>query len=158
MKEIDFKSMKTLEYPKIINELGGFTVSPLGQEKIQKLLPSKNKAEVIRLLEETDDAVKMDRLKNGIPLGTFEDIRPHLKRMEIGALLSGQELIQIGQLIKGAREVYTFFVDLKEEEIELNQLYQIAERIIVLAQLERKIYQTLCEPQCVKRKVMCEKN
>lgn len=145
MKEIDFKSMKTLEYPKIINELGGFTVSPLGQEKIQKLLPSKNKAEVIRLLEETDDAVKMDRLKNGIPLGTFEDIRPHLKRMEIGALLSGQELIQIGQLIKGAREVYTFFVDLKEEEIELNQLYQIAERIIVLAQLERKIYQTLSE-------------
>ena len=137
--------MKTLEYPKIINELGGFTVSPLGQEKIQKLLPSKNKAEVIRLLEETDDAVKMDRLKNGIPLGTFEDIRPHLKRMEIGALLSGQELIQIGQLIKGAREVYTFFVDLKEEEIELNQLYQIAERIIVLAQLERKIYQTLSE-------------
>ena len=145
MKEIDFKSMKTLEYPKIISELGGYTVSHLGQEKIQKLLPSKDRLEVIRLLEETDDAVKLYRLKNGIPLGTFEDIRPHLKRMEIGALLSGQELIQIGQLIKGAREVYTFFVDLKEEEIELKQLYQTSDRIIVLAQLERKIYQTLSE-------------
>lgn len=145
MKEIDFKSMKTLEYPKIISELGGHTVSHLGQENVQKILPSKDKEEVIRLLEETDDAVKLDRLKNGIPLGTFEDIRPHLKRMEIGALLSGQELIQIGQLIKGAREISSFFVDLNEEEIELKQLYRLADRMIVLTQLERKIYQTLTE-------------
>lgn len=145
MKEIDFKSMKTLEYPKIITELGGYTVSNLGREKVQSILPSKEKEEVIRLLEETDDAVKLDRLNNGIPLGTFEDIRPHLKRMEIGALLSGQELIQIGQLIKGSREIYTFFVDLKDEDIELKQLYHTSDRIIVLAQLERKIYQTLTE-------------
>ena len=145
MKEIDFKSMKTLEYPKIITELGGYTVSNLGREKVHSILPSKEKEEVIRLLEETDDAVKLDRLNNGIPLGTFEDIRPHLKRMEIGALLSGQELIQIGQLIKGSREIYTFFVDLKDEDIELKQLYHTSDRIIVLAQLERKIYQTLTE-------------
>ena len=145
MKEIDFKSMKTLEYPKIITELGGYTVSNLGREKVHSILPSKEKEEVIRLLEETDDAVKLHRLNNGIPLGTFEDIRPHLKRMEIGALLSGQELIQIGQLIKGSREIYTFFVDLKDEDIELKQLYHTSDRIIVLAQLERKIYQTLTE-------------
>ncbi len=145
MKQIDFKSMKTLEYPKIIAQLGGYTVSELGQEKVQEILPSKEQTEVERLLEETDDAVKIDRLKEGIPLGTFADIRPHMKRMEIGAVLSGPEIIQIGQLIKGAREIYEFFVDLKEEEIELNQLYAKADQLIVLPQLERKIYRTLTE-------------
>lgn len=145
MKPIDYKSMKTLEYPKIIEQLSGFTVSDLGQKKVRTIEPSKSRAEVEKLLEETDDTVKLLRLKDGIPLGSFNDIRHHMKRMEIGAILSGQEIIQIGQLIKGTREVYEFFVDLKEEEIKLNRLYELTDQIIVLSQLERKIYATLTE-------------
>ncbi len=145
MKQIDIKSMKTLEYPKIIAQLGGHTVSDLGREKVQQILPSKDRLKVKKLLEETDDAVTLYRLKDGIPLGAFVDIRPHMKRMEIGAILSGQEIVQIGQLIKGAREIYEFFVDLKEEEIELKQLYHKTDQIVVLSQLERKIYRTLTE-------------
>lgn len=145
MKPIDFKSMKTLEYSKIIEQLSAFTVSELGQQKTREILPSTSRPEVERMLEETDDVVKLLRLKDGIPLGSFNDIRSHMKRMEIGAILSGQEIIQIGQLIKGTREIYDFFEDLKDEEIELNQLYTISDRIIVLSQLERKIYATLTE-------------
>jgi DNA mismatch repair protein MutS2 len=145
MKEIDFKSIETLEYPKIIEQLSTFSVSDLGRQAIKEILPAKKPAEVERILEETDDAVKILRLKGGIPLGSFNDVRAHIKRMEIGAVLSGQELIQIGQLIKGVREVHDFFEDLKEEEIELHQLYTISDRIIVLSQLERKIYATLTE-------------
>lgn len=145
MKQIDFKSMKTLEYSKIINQLGEFTVSDLGRKVVHDILPSKSRQEVVRMLEETDDTVKILRLKGGIPLGSFADIQPHMKRMEIGAVLSGQELIQIGQMIKGAREIYDFFMDLKDEDIELNQLYSITYQIVVLSQLERKIYNTLTE-------------
>src|SRR5699024_7857188 len=101
--------------------------------------------EVNRLLEETDDAVTLHRLKGGIPLGIFYDIRPHLKRMEIGAILSGQEVIQVGQLLKGVREIFEFFQDAKEEDIELNQLYAISDEIVVLSGLERKVYATLTE-------------
>lgn len=145
MKQIDFKSIETLEYPKIIEQLSTFTVSDLGKKKIKDILPSKSKPEVERMLEETDDAVKLLRLKDGIPIGSFNDVREQMKRMEIGAILSGQELIQIGQLIKGVREVHDFFEDLKEEDIDLNQLYDISDQFIVLAQLERKIYGTLTE-------------
>lgn len=145
MKQIDFKSIETLEYPKIIEQLSTFTVSDLGKKKIKDILPSKSKPEVERMLEETDDAVKLLRLKDGIPMGSFNDVREQMKRMEIGAILSGQELIQIGQLIKGVREVHDFFEDLKEEDIDLNQLYDISDQFIVLAQLERKIYGTLTE-------------
>src|SRR5690625_3572924 len=145
MKQIDEKSMKTLEYPKIIDQLSELTVSELGKKQVKNIRPSNSREEVIRLLEETDDTVKIQRLKGGIPLGTFYDVRPHLKRMEIGAVLSGQELIQVGQLLKGVREIFEFYQELKEEEIELSQLYSISDEIIVLSNLERKIYATLTE-------------
>ncbi|HLR88745.1 MAG TPA: endonuclease MutS2 [Atopostipes sp.] len=142
---MDKKSMATLEYAKIINQLSEFTVSELGKTQIKNIQPSKSRPEVIEWLEETDDAVKLYRLKGGMPLGTFYDVRPHLKRMEIGAVLSGQELIQVGQLLKGVREIFEFYQELKEEEIELSQLYSISDEIIVLSNLERKIYATLTE-------------
>lgn len=145
MKQIDKKSMATLEYAKIINQLSEFTVSELGKTQIKNIQPSKSRPEVIEWLEETDDAVKLYRLKGGMPLGTFYDVRPNLKRMEIGAVLSGQELIQVGQLLKGVREIFEFYQELKEEEIELSQLYSISDEIIILSNLERKIYATLTE-------------
>lgn len=145
LKQIDKKSMHTLEYHKIIEQLGEFTVSDLGRRKVKEIQPSSERREVTRLLEETDDAVTLHRLKGGIPLGIFHDVRPHLKRMEIGAILSGQEVVQVGQLLKGVREIFEFFQNAKEEDIDLNQLYTMIDEIVVLSGLERKIYATLTE-------------
>lgn len=145
LKQIDKKSMHTLEYHKIIEQLGEFTVSDLGRRKVKEIQPSSDRREVTRLLEETDDAVTLHRLKGGIPLGIFHDVRPHLKRMEIGAILSGQEVVQVGQLLKGVREIFEFFQNAKEEDIDLNQLYTMIDEIVVLSGLERKIYATLTE-------------
>src|SRR5699024_3538939 len=145
MKRIDEKSMNTLEYFKIIDQLSKFTVSELGKTQVKNIQPSKSRTEVVKLLEETDDAVKLYRLKGGMPLGTFYDVRPYLKRMEIGAVLTGQELVQVGQLLKGVREIFEFFQEVREEEIELSQLYSISDGMIVLSKLERKIYATLTE-------------
>jgi len=143
MKQIDSKSLETLEYPKIINQLSEFTVSDLGKQHTKEIAPSTSRKQVEQMLEETDDVVKVLRLKNGIPLGSFHDIRPHIKRLEIDAVLSGQEIIQIGQLLKGAREVVSFFEKLQEEDISLQQLYDIVDRLQLLDSLERKIYATL---------------
>lgn len=145
MKQIDEKSMKTLEYYKIIDQLSEFTVSDLGRKEAKNIRPFKRDTQVVHALEETDDAVNLYRLKGGIPLGTFYDVRPHLKRMEIGAVLSGQELIQIGQLLKGVREIFDFFQEVKEEEIALNHLYSVSDEMIVLKKVEQKIFVTLTE-------------
>ncbi len=145
MKKIDKKSMETLEYPKIINQLSEFTVSDLAKKKARDILPSKSFDQVVNQLEQTDDAVQILRLKGGLPLGTFHDVRPQLKRMEIGAISSGQEIVKIGQLLKGVREIAEFLENLNKENIELNHLYSIGERIAVLPKIERKIYGALSE-------------
>lgn len=145
MKEIDIKSMDTLEYAKIINQLSEFTISDLAKKEVREILPAKSYEEVNKQLEKTDDTVKLLRIKGGLPLGTYHDIRPQLKRMEIGANSSGQEIIKIGQLLKGTREIHDFLKDLKEEAIELNYLYSTGERIVNLPKLESLIYSTLSE-------------
>src|SRR5699024_12623469 len=110
MKQIDEKSMKTLEYYKIIDQLSEFTVSDLGRKEAKNIRPFKRDTQVVHALEETDDAVNVYGRKGGIPLGAFYDVRPHLKRMEIDAVLAGQELMQIGQRYKGVRELCNLYV------------------------------------------------
>ena len=76
MKQIDLKSMEKLEYSKVIQQLSEYAVSSLGQQKVKGIKPQTAHEQVIQLLEETDDAVKILRLKGGIPLASFHDVRP----------------------------------------------------------------------------------
>lgn len=145
MKQIDLKSMEKLEYSKVIQQLSEYAVSSLGQQKVKGIKPQTAHEQVIQLLEETDDAVKILRLKGGIPLASFHDVRPYVKRMEIGAVLSGQEFVEIGLLIKGVQEVIHFFDDLQKESIELLHLYELVNQFIPLPQLRNRIFETLSE-------------
>lgn len=145
MKAIDRKSMDTLEYPKIMQAFSEFTVSELAGKKAREIEPLKSHELVEKELKKTDDTVKILRLKGGLPLGKYHDVRPQLKRMEIGAVSSGKEIIKIGRLLKGIREIYEFLEDLKEEQVELNYLYDLADRMVILKNIEKTIYQTLNE-------------
>ena len=139
------KSFKTLDFPKVINQLSKHAVSELGKEKIHALSPSSDYIEVKDKQEETEDGVSILRMKGGIPLSPFIDIRPHLKRANIGAALNGKEVAQIGKVIKSVREIDQFFVKLKEDEIELKQLYKISDQFVALRPLERAIFTVVDE-------------
>lgn len=139
------KSFKTLDFPKVINQLSKHAVSELGKEKIHALSPSSDYIEVKDKQEETEDGVRILRMKGGIPLSPFIDIRPHLKRANIGAALNGKEVAQIGKVIKSVREIDQFFVKLKEDEIELKQLYKISDQFVALRPLERAIFTVVDE-------------
>lgn len=139
------KSFKTLDFPKVINQLSKHAVSELGKEKIHALSPSSDYIEVKDKQEETEDGVRILRMKGGIPLSLFIDIRPHLKRANIGAALNGKEVAQIGKVIKSVREIDQFFVKLKEDEIELKQLYIISDQFVALRPLERAIFTVVDE-------------
>ncbi|WP_225743578.1 endonuclease MutS2 [Marinilactibacillus sp. Marseille-P9653] len=139
------KSFKTLDFPKVMNQLSTHAVSSLGKEKILALSPSSDYEEVKTRQEETDDGVRILKMRGGIPLSPFLDIRPHLKRANIGAALNGQEIAQIGKVIRSVREISQFFTQLKEDEIELNQLYKISNQFVLLRPLERTIYSVVDE-------------
>ncbi|MFB6467921.1 endonuclease MutS2 [Cytobacillus sp. Hz8] len=131
--------MKVLEFHKIKEQLIDFASSSFGREKVSKLTPSTDFEQVVKMQEETDEAVKVLRIKGNIPLGGIFDIRPQIKRASIGSMLNPQELNQVSTTIHASRQMKKFIETLVEEEIEIPQLNRYAEKIIVLAELEQSI-------------------
>lgn len=138
-------SYKKLEYEKVIRQLADHTVSKLGKEKTLTLLPIRDQNKINEQLEETDDAYLLLRLKGGIPVAAFEDIRPHLKRVRIHGTLNGQEVAQIGRIIRTLREIKGFFNQAHEEAITLNRLYDKVENLDTFSALEKKIFHIVDE-------------
>jgi len=136
--------MKTLEFDKVRNQLIEHTSSSLGREKALALVPSVDFDEVARLQEETDEAAKVLRLKGNIPLGGIHDIRPHVKRAQIGGMLSPLELIHVASIVHASRQMKRFIEDL-QELTEVPILLSYSERIIVLANLEESIRNAIDE-------------
>ncbi|UYZ20996.1 endonuclease MutS2 [Mesobacillus jeotgali] len=136
--------LKTLEFDKIRNQLIEHVSSSLGREKAIALMPSVDFSEVSRLQEETDEAAKVLRLKGNVPLGGIHDIRPHVKRAQIGGMLSPLELVQVASTVHASRQMKRFVDDL-QEVTEVPILLNYTEGIVVLANLEESIRNAIDE-------------
>ncbi|WP_449621202.1 endonuclease MutS2 [Robertmurraya sp. Marseille-Q9965] len=131
--------LKVLEFDKIKEQVLEHASSLLGRTLVQELMPSTNLEEVVKRQEETDEASNILRLKGNVPLGGIFDIRQHIKRAEIGGMLSPQELMQISSTIHASRMIRKFVEDLIEEDIQLPHLSELTNKIVVLAELEESI-------------------
>ncbi|MBM9834668.1 endonuclease MutS2, partial [Enterococcus faecalis] len=79
---------------------------------LAKLAPSSDAQVISSWLAETEDAIKIQRLRGGIPVPKIENIRPQMKRIEIGADLNGIELAQVARVLSTTQELKRFFADL----------------------------------------------
>lgn len=142
---MNHKILKTLEYDKIKQMLQGYAITAFGQEQIATLEPI-NEADLIQIrLNQTKDGVDIERLKGGIPLPQLENIRPHLKRIEIGAMLNGSELAQIGRVLRATSAVVRFFDDLEKDELELKALPELVAQFVTLPQLTERIRSSVAD-------------
>ncbi|ASA19999.1 endonuclease MutS2 [Paenibacillus donghaensis] len=113
---MDDKILHTLEYRKILNKLMQYTQTTMGRITAEQLKPSADFEGVKLLLQATDEAANVDRLK-GIPsFRGISDIKPALKRASIGGMLGTTELLSVGNTIGGARRVKRFLAAMHEEE------------------------------------------
>ncbi len=102
---MDDKTLRVLEYNKIIALMADLTTSVLGKEEVLKLRPNKDMYDIKRQQKETSEAVSMIIKKGSAPIGGLKDIRGALKRTEIGAVLSPGELLNIAQALKISRRM-----------------------------------------------------
>ncbi|MDY3919612.1 MAG: endonuclease MutS2 [Candidatus Limivivens sp.] len=94
------KVLKTLEYTKIIEQLTGFAGSVLAKERCRDLLPSCNLFEIQAAQKETSDAVSRLCQKGSISFQGVTDIRGSLKRLEVGSIISPEELVRICRVLE----------------------------------------------------------
>ncbi|WP_070121732.1 endonuclease MutS2 [Bacillus marinisedimentorum] len=137
-------ALHTLEFDKVKERLRSHAASSLGKDKADRLEPSADREEVAYWQDETDEAVHVLRVKGNVPLGGVFDIRPQVKRAQIGGMLNPKELLDISSTLYGAKNMKRFIENLlEEEEVELPILNRHAEEIVTLTNLERRINQSI---------------
>lgn len=102
------KVLKTLEYNKIIERLTECAGSLLGKELCQNLLPSSNIEEIRTMQMETTLALSRIFQKGSLSFSGVTDIRGSLKRLEIGSILSPQELLRICKMLETCSRVKAY--------------------------------------------------
>ena len=98
------KSLKTLEYDKIIKMLEEKADSDPGRELCRGLLPSIQMQEIQKSQQETADAVSRIFKKGSTSFGGNFDLRYAIKSLEVGSTLSASEFLRLaGQLVNADR-------------------------------------------------------
>lgn len=131
--------LRVLEFDKIKEQLMKHAASSLGKEKVKILEPNTDYEQVKKLQEETDESVKVLRLKGQVPLGGIFDVRASIKRAQIGGSLNAGELLDIASTIYGSRQLKKFIDDLVADDVTIPILKEYVDQIFPLVELERKI-------------------
>ena len=96
------KTLRILEYEKIINKLIDCATSDMGRDLCRKLMPSTDLAEIYQGQMETSDALNRIYAKGSISFAGLRDIRSSLLRLKVGSSLSIIELMHIASLLETA--------------------------------------------------------
>ena len=100
MKE---RTLRVLEFNKILTRLADFALTDLGRERCLQLTPKENLTQALEALEETEEAQVILTYLGGSPLVGFSDVRPWLTMAEKGASLAPKALLEIARSLTAAR-------------------------------------------------------
>ena len=138
--------LATLDYPEVLHQLASYTVSDAGKRLALALTPDDTAGAVQENIDRTVDAMALHRLKGGYPITKTVDITPHLKRLQIGATLSGSELAQIGRVLAVAASIKNFFSDFADDQDQmLRALPDLVDQLVDLPAVTRALNRALDE-------------
>lgn len=137
---MDERTLKILEFDKIIERLTKLCSSELGRELANELKPSCELAEITEMLGETTDAVNFILRRGNPPLGGIHDVRSSLKRVEVGSVLNPGELLRISDTLRAARNLKNYCAESDSSGNEdSNRIRGLIESLTSNKRLEDKI-------------------
>lgn len=137
--------LKTLEFDQVMKMIQQHLTTEQGEEEIRQLTPSSDEDIVQAWLDETEDGMKVQRLRGGLPIPKLNNIKPHMKRIEIGANLNGLELAEVSRVLSTTSELVRFIEDLKDSELEFLRIYFWEEQLTTLPELSGKLRRSIEE-------------
>ena len=135
------ETYKIMEYDRVREMLAGCASSLIGKERAQTMLPTSDFDEAVEWIQQTTEAVTV-LATAAPPFGGIFDIRPHLKKVKMGAVLDLDEITSIMSTLYAMRNIKHFF---RDSEVEAPTLRSWARSIEILGQLERLLDNTVDE-------------
>ena len=94
------KTLYKLEFHKVLELVKSQAVTEGGKHLVSQMLPSSELEIVKKLQDETAQAMMMSIKQGKLPLASLHEMKPILKRVEMGAILGSGEL----GTVKGHRQ------------------------------------------------------
>ena len=103
------RSMRILGFNEIRDMLVCLAPSRLSRELAGKLKPYNDEKDLVRSLNDTEEAVICSERDGPVPLGGIADVRPYLEKAKRDIALEGDECLAVWENIRRYREVKEFF-------------------------------------------------
>jgi DNA mismatch repair protein MutS2 len=135
---LDARTLKSLEFYKVIERVKPWASTIMGTEKIEHLTPSSDAMEAKHLLNATQEGMTVIRLKDTVPLGGIKDIRSACARASLGGILNPGELLDIASTLAAGGRLKGFIHSVIEKE-PLPILEELVDGIIRIKDVEEEI-------------------
>jgi len=130
-----------LEFNKILEILATFAKTYVGKKLINELTPSFDVIEVANRQAQTSCAIDMINKYGKPPVGEFNDVSLHLKKLSGDSILSTKELLDLAHVLKMSREVSFFFEEVSENvHSNFNILKPLFNNLYFNLELEKEIF------------------
>lgn len=128
------KSLKILEFNKIIDKLETYAASEGGKALCRDLTPMTDILSINDALNQTNDALSRIFAKGSLSLSGTRDIGASVKRLEVGSTLSITELLAISSTLDTAARVksYSRGDDTEREPDSLDEFFDALEPLTIL--------------------------
>lgn len=100
---LDERTLRVLEFDKVLQHLAGHGASSLGKELAHQLRPSNEARVIAEWQQETTEAVRLLEMGGNVPLGGLHDIRPLLLRARAGGVLLPEQLLEVADTLRAVR-------------------------------------------------------
>ncbi len=138
------KTFTKLEFDKILESVRTFAVSDKTKEKLKFSIVETDLATVVKNIEEVDDASAMLRYRH-VELGGISDIKPFVKRAEIGSILGVSDFNKIKSLLNRKHMLAGLVNAFEEDEIFLPNIKPYIAELEDIHFLYKRITETVDE-------------
>lgn len=134
------KTLKVLEYHKIIEMLIGKAESQLGKDRIKEIKPLIQIETIEELQKETEEALSLLVKRGNPPLYGIHSISQELKRLDIGGSISPGGLIKISDSLRVSRSLKTFIRETKDDKTSDHPIIEnLVEGLSIFKEIEDEI-------------------
>lgn len=136
------RTFRVLEFQKVKDEIKKFSKTNGGKKLIDKLTPLETKYEMEMALKETKEALDILVAKGAPPFEGLHDVNEGIERAGKGGVLSCEQLLNIGSMLRCARR-FKKYMEREEEETAYPIIEDLAYILEPLKGLEEEIERSI---------------
>lgn len=137
------KSLRVLEYYRIIEKLAGFASSSRARNNLLNIKPVDDVKKLEKSLSLTEEAYKILSNVSSFHVGAIMDISEYLRLAEIGSVLSSAQLLETAQTLRTARFLSDSVKKIQKEDFETPLLMEISGLIGSFTHIENAVFSAI---------------